>query len=235
MSVVRSHRLPLCCLSIAYTPHVEFLADRVPTSLCTVDSLRRCRDGAASVATSNCVQPAFTSSCCSHAIDHSVTACHFARRPISGAEHGFYPVLVGQSHDLLNARVHPSFHPSRCHSTQLAMSSMFVPDPVMSLAVAPSKSKKGGADTEAFGKVRDDVVDICRRVFVAQDTCVYAPQYAPYDIRNTPLAVLGICTTKSFRLWRALRKRTPPCEYTQMTKANRPLLAAWASSTSMCI
>ncbi|CAM9672358.1 unnamed protein product, partial [Sphacelaria rigidula] len=37
-------------------------------------------------------------------------------------------------------------------STQLAMSSMFVPDPVMSLAVAPSKSKKGGADTEGFGK-----------------------------------------------------------------------------------
>lgn len=37
-------------------------------------------------------------------------------------------------------------------STQLAMTSMFVPEPVMSLAISPNKSKKGGADTESFSK-----------------------------------------------------------------------------------
>lgn len=38
-------------------------------------------------------------------------------------------------------------------STQLAMTSMFVPEPVMSLAISPNKTKKGGADTESFSKV----------------------------------------------------------------------------------
>lgn len=39
--------------------------------------------------------------------------------------------------------------------TQLAMTSMFVPEPVMSLAITPKKSKKGGGSdtTDKFSKV----------------------------------------------------------------------------------